>query len=432
MAQFNKNTHQFLGDGKSLFEVTMLADQYGNQISGANPTGMAVDAFGRQRMSQPFSLFDSFHRYQDNGLITTATSISGATVIHSENESSVICTLDTTSGSYIKRESSRVFAYQPGKSLQIFETFVLAEPKIGLRQRYGFFGEQNGVFLEQTGEDIYFVKRSYTSGSVVETKIAKENWNIDKLDGTGASLKTLDLTKAQILFIDVEWLGVGSVRMGFVIDGEFIHCHSFHHANLISSTYMTTACLPIRAEIENIAATTSSSTLKIICATVISEGGYELRGKQRTAGHPITTPHTLTTAGVFYPVVSIRLKANRLDAIALPRNINILGTSNTGRYAYRLVNGATVTGGTWVSAGDDSNIEYNISGTAMSDGTSLIQGYTNVSNQSAPSIQIDGSPFRYQLERNSFTSTPYTFTLAIAGGSNADTVLASLDWEEVT
>ena len=432
MAQFNKNTHQFLGDGKSLFEVTMLADQYGNQISGANPTGMAIDAFGRQRMSQPFTLFDSFHRYQDNGRITTATSAAGATVSHNANESAIICTINTASGSYIKRESSRVFAYQPGKSLQIFETFVMASPKTGLRQRYGFFGEQNGIFLEQDNENIYFVKRSYSTGSVVDTKIAKADWNVDKLDGTGPSLKILDLTKAQILFIDIEWLGVGSVRMGFVIDGEFVHCHSFHHSNIITSTYMTTACLPIRAEIENTSNTNSQSTLKIICATVISEGGYELRGKQRSVSHPITTPYTLTTAGTYYPVVAIRLKSNRLDAVVLPKNVHVLGTSNVGRYSYKLVAGADITGGTWVSASDDSNIEYNISGTSMSGGNSLIQGYTTVSNQSAPAISLDGSPFRYQLERNSFTSTAYTFVLAIAGGANSDTVLGSIDWEEIT
>lgn len=432
MAQFNKNTHQYSGDNKTLFETVMLADQYGNAIGPANPSGMAVDAFGRQRMSQPFTLFDSFHRYQDNGKFASANSASGATISHSTNESAVNCTIDTTSGSFIKRETSRVFAYQPGKSLQVFETFVMAPAKAGLRQRFGFFGEQNGVFLEQDGTNIYFTKRSYVTGSVVDSRVAKADWNLDKLDGTGPSLMTLDLTKAQILFIDIEWLGVGSVRMGFVIDGQFIHCHSFHHANIASTTYMTTACLPIRYEIENTAATASSSTLKEICATVISEGGYELRGRQRTAAHPITAPYTLTTAGTYYPVVAIRLKSARLDAIALPKEINVLGTSNTGRYSYRVVSGATVTGGTWVPAGDDSCVEYNISGTSMSGGSSLVNGYTTVSNQSAPAISLDGSIFRYQLERNSFTSTPFTVVLAIAGGANSDTVLASMDWEEVT
>ena len=119
MAQFRKDTHQYLGDGKTIFETVMLADQYGNLVGAANPAGTAVDAFGRARASQPYTLFDSYHRYGDNGKISSANSATGATMSHNANGGFVECTLDTTSGAYIYRESSRVFAYQPGKSLQI-------------------------------------------------------------------------------------------------------------------------------------------------------------------------------------------------------------------------------------------------------------------------------------------------------------------------
>lgn len=417
-------------DGEQRFEVMMLADKFGNLIGGANPSGMAVDAFGRARMSQPYTLFDSFHRYQDNGKITTATSATGATVTHNANASLVECTLNQTSGSYIYRESSRVFAYQPGKSLEILQTFVLATPKANLRQRYGYFGPDNGVFLQTLGTEISFVIRSKSSGSVVENKVTQANWNIDKLDGTGISGKTLDLTKAQILFIDIEWLGVGSVRMGFVLDGEFIHCHTFHHANFETTTYMGTACLPIRAEIENLGATASTSTLKVICASVISEGGYELRGRPRSVATPITSPYTLTTAGTYYPVVAIRLKSTRLDGIVLPKNIHLLGTSNLASYQYKLISGATVTGGTWAEL-TDSSVEYNITGTAITGGTELVTGYTTVSNQSAPVISLDAGLFKYQLERNSFTSTPTTFILAVTPAQNGNQCVGALEWEEI-
>ena len=74
MAQYRKDTNQFLPQEKTLFETVMLADRYGNVIGGANPSGMAVDAFGRARISSPLTLFDSFHRFQDNGKIGTANS----------------------------------------------------------------------------------------------------------------------------------------------------------------------------------------------------------------------------------------------------------------------------------------------------------------------------------------------------------------------
>lgn len=418
-------------DGEQRFEVMMLADKYGNLVGAANPSGMAIDAFGRARSSNPYTLFDSFHRYNDNVRIITDKSVSGATVSHNANAGNIECTLDTTSGSYIRRESSRVFAYQPGKSLQIIQSFVFAQPKENLRQRVGYFGTENGVFLQISGTEISFIIRGKSSGSVTENKATQANWNIDKLDGTGISGKTLDITKAQILFFDIEWLGAGTVRMGFIIDGELIHCHSFHHANLITNTYMTTACLPTRVEIENIGTTSSSSTLREICATVISEGGYELRGKPRSRGTDITTPTTLTTAGTYYPVVSIRLKSTRLDGIVLPKNIHLLGTSNTGSYQYKILSNATITGGTWVSAGDDSSVEYNITGTSLTGGNELTSGYTTVSNQAAPVITLDSGLFRYQLERNSFTGAAYTFTLAVTGGQNGNTCVGSLEWDDI-
>ncbi len=179
----------------------------------------------------------------------------------------------------VVRESTLVFAYQPGKSLQIINTFVMGDAKTGLRQRVGYFGVGNGVYLERDGEEIAFVLRSSANNTIVDTRIIQSAWNVDKLDGVGVSKKTLDLDKANIFFIDVEWLGVGTVRCGFVIDGQLIHCHSFHHAGIESDAYMTTAVLPVRYEIKNTAGTASASTLKQICSTVISEGGFNPTGR---------------------------------------------------------------------------------------------------------------------------------------------------------
>ncbi len=278
MTQFSKQTNEFLNTNKTIYEVVMLADKYGNIAGGTG--GTSVDAFGRLRVSEPMTLFDSSHRYRDNGLWSTSNT-SNTTIVFSENEGLVNLNVDTTANSEIIRETTKVFSYQPGKSLLIFTTVVFESPKTNLRQRVGYYGANNGMYLEQTNSTINFVERSHVTGSMVETRIAQANWNIDKMDGTGPSGRILDLTKAQILWMDVEWLGLGSVRMGFVIDGEFVLCHTFHHANLVTSTYITTASLPLRYEIKNTGVTTSNSTMKQICSSVISEGGYELRGLQQ-------------------------------------------------------------------------------------------------------------------------------------------------------
>ena len=198
------------------------------------------DSFNRLRVSNPLTLFDSSHRYRDNGLWATYTTAS-ATYSFATYSGSMDLTVSTFSDSECIRETLRVFAYQPGKSLLTMNTFVLAATASNLRQRVGYFGTQNGFYLEQDDSNFYFVKRSYVTGTVVNTGITQSNWNVDPMNGSGPSGITMDFTKSQILWMDFEWLGVGSVRTGFVINGELITCHVFHHANQITSTYITTS-----------------------------------------------------------------------------------------------------------------------------------------------------------------------------------------------
>jgi hypothetical protein len=284
------------------------------------------------------------------------------------------------------------------------------------------------------GSVLSFVERSSVSGSLVETKVAQSAWNYDKLDGTGPSGMTLDITKAQILWMDFEWLGVGTVRMGFVIDGKFILCHQFHHANLVTATYITTASLPLRYEIENTGTTASISTLKQICSTVISEGGYQLNGLQQAVNIPITTPRTTSVAGTYYPILSLRLKSspNFLDAVIILTALSVLGTGNGVNYNWKVIASGTTTAGTWVSAGANSAVEYNITGTSFTGGRTLASGYLNSSNQGSQSIDIlKEALFKFQLERDTFTSTAFELTLAVTSDGGGS-IFASLDWEEIS
>jgi len=397
----------------------------------ASFSGVSVDAFARLRTSSALTLFDSSHRYADNGRWVTSAATGGVATF-SANEGLVNLAVTADSGSRVYRETKRCFSYQPGKSLLVLSSFVMNAAKVGLRQRVGYFGTANGIYLELDGSTLSFVERSSVTGSVVETKVAQADWNGDRLDGSGESKIVLDITKAQIFWADIEWLGLGTVRVGFVIDGVFIHCHSFHHANLISSTYITTASLPLRYEVENTSATSGVSTLKQICSTVISEGGYELRGFQVAAGIPVNSPRTLGTAGTFYPVVSLRLKATRLDAIAVLSALSVMAVS-TGNFNWQIRTGGTTTGGTWVSAGADSAVEYNISGASHADGVSIATGFISSTNQSGASTNISGNDvFRFQLERNSFAPAPYELTLLVASDGADDQVVASMDFEEIS
>jgi hypothetical protein len=432
------NGHSGFVDYGSGFVVTTSS---GQPLNVATASGDAVqvqaatvagDAFVRLRTSTPLTLFDSSHRYADNGKWSTATGVN-STATFSSGEGLMNLTVDTTSGAFVTRETKTVSSYQPGKSLQVLNTFVMAPADENLRQRSGYFGADNGIYFEVSGNaEPCFVERSSVGGSLSETRVYQSEWQYDKLDGTGRSGFVLDPAKAQIFWTDIEWLGLGTVRTGFVINGQLVHCHSFDHANLITSTYITTASLPLRTEIENLGTTSASSTLKQVCSTVISEGGYELRGSQVNIGTPIGSIYDLAVVSTNYPVVSIRLKSTRLDAIVIMSALSVLGITNNSRYKWQVVMGGTTTGGTWTSVGADSAVEYNLTGTSFTGGRVVAGGYTAGSNQGVSTIDIPKEElFKFQLERNGLTNTPFELTLTVATDNAGADVFASLDFEEI-
>ena len=411
----------------------------GNSYNTVGNVNAGTDAFGRTRISQPFTLFDSSHRYRDNNLWNLYTAGDTATSTFNANAGLIEMTVGDggDTADEVIRETTKVFSYQPGKSLLIMNTFCMAPAKTGLRQRVGYYGTANGMYLELDGTTLQWVERSSVTGVVTESKITQGNWNVDPLDGTGASGITLDITKAQIQWMDIEWLGLGSSRMGFVINGQFVTCHVFHHANLIEGTYITTASLPLRYEIrqEGAGGDSTTSTMKQVCSTVVSEGGYSLAGLQQAVTTPIATPYQLTNDDTYYPIASIRLKAtpDRLDAIVVLTALSFLSITNNSTVNWQLRASATTTGGSWVSAGIDSAVEYNLTGTSSSGGRILASGWIQGSNQGASAIDLlKEALFKFQLERNTFTNTAFEFSLVAASDTALTDTYASLDWEEIS
>lgn len=289
-----------------------------------NLYGSALDAFGRARASQPYTLFDSQNRYAKNDLFSESTA-TGGTVSYDANASTVELNVTASNGSEVVRQTYRSFSYQPGKGLLVMNTFVMPTAVANQRIRIGYFSTQNGVFLERDGTSVYITRRTYVTGSAVDTRVAQADWNGDKLNGTGDSGYTLDLTKAQIFWEDFEWLGVGSVRCGFVINGETIICHTFQNANNLTSVYMTTAILPVRYEITN-TGPSNVATLKQICSTVISEGGYE----KKVATDVVRMTTVNTNIGInFVPLMSIRLASGRTGAVVIPDGYSVLPTATS-------------------------------------------------------------------------------------------------------
>ena len=398
------------------------------------PGGTSVDAFGRFRVSEPFTLFDSQNRYAIDDQFSSSTTGSGSTVTFATNESSVNLNVGTVSGGKTVRQTFRRMPYQPGKSMLVLTTFCMNVAKANLRQRVGYFDDNNGIYLEQNGtSEPSFVIRTNTSGSPVNTNSASQsNWNGDKLDGTGPSGIDLNLEVVQIFWTDIEWLGVGNVRCGFVINGEFIICHTFQCANQTGKTkvYMETAILPVRYEIENTDTTASSSTLKQICSTVISEGGYQ-QTVQDTVARRTSLLGTIGTT--FLPLVSIRLKSTSAGAVVLLNRINALPTT-TQNYEVCIMKNSTLTGASWTSL--TSNIEYDVTASAMTtsvDGIFQNDFITSSAQGRAVLAAPTGYNFAYQLG-TSLAGVSDTFTLGIRTVSGATTgdALGSISFYDLT
>jgi hypothetical protein len=392
------------------------------------PGATAGDAFGRLRISQLYTIFDSQHRYQENDKWTTVTGVSGTTT-YQINQSVVDLNVTTVSGDSIYRETKRVFSYQPGKSFLNMSSFVFASGKTNLRQRVGLFNAQNGVFFEQSGTTNYLVLRSYVSGSVNETRIDQANWNYDVFDGSGPTGRVLDSSKANIFWMDIEWLGVGDVRAGFVVDGHMEIAHIFHNDNQNATSYMTTAVLPLRQEIQNLGTTASSSTAKQICATVASEGGYEGFTRRYNIATS-TTPKTLTSSGVTYPLVSIRMASGRTDSVIIPANLSIAleQTQNNKPdiIQYKVLLNATLSGENWQTH-YKGNVQYDTTATSVSGGTDVAGGY--IVSDSTLSLS-DVRDFNFQLGRTQ-SGVSDVFTVIAAPTISGAKVYTDLSWFEI-
>jgi len=374
--------------------------------------GTNTDAFGRLRVSQPYTLFDSQQRYAPDNQFDTST-VNGASTTFLSNESTVQMSVAATTNSQAVRQTFRSMSYQPGKGLLMLATFAMNTPTANIRQRVGYFNTQNGVFFEANGTTLSMVMRSDslpTPGTPSDIRsIPQSAWNGDKLDGTGASGITLDPSKTQIFWCDFEWLGVGSVRTGFVINGQYIVCHTFTNANEIGSVYMTTAILPVRYEIKNLSNAVTAS-MKQICSTVLSEGGYEQYSPSHLARRTTKLSNIQLT---FKPIVSVRLASTALGAVVLPGRMQILPIASQS-YEVGLFFNATLTGASWSAVPTDSNAQMDTSATAMTGGTLVQTDYLDASGSGGKQPLVDPAGYNWALQLGvSLAGASDVLTLAI-------------------
>lgn len=417
----------------SNFNIPIDTGITGGQLKGFGD-GAAIDAFARLRVSNPVTLFENKQLYDKQPLIWSEALTSGGNVIYNSNRASSTLTTNGTNGSSVIRQSKQRINYQPGKSLLILTTFVLGAAGNNVRKRVGFFNANNGIFIQQTSSALSLVRRSFVGGSISEETVNQSAWNLDRLDGTGPSGITLDQAMSQIFMIDIEWLGVGRVRMGFVIDGIPIYVHEFLHSNNLPSVYMSTPNLPIRYEITNTAAGDAGS-LEEICSTAISEGGYSQLGVLRTTNRGTSAIGFKNTDGKV-PIMSIRLKSGYIGATITPTDISIACASAT-TYLWELILNPSIASdpASWVDI-TNSAIQYDVTRgrtNTVSGGTVIKSGYV-VGQGNTVSTNTAGDLTSLLVMSADVNDVPDQLVLAVtridSGGSNVD-FFGSLSWREM-
>lgn len=388
--------------------------------------GGGTDAFGRLRVSNPETLFESQHEYDKNDLFWSEKTVGSSSSAHVPDESLVRMTVGSNTNDSIIRQTLQYWRYQPGKSQLVLLTFGFGTLSSDLRARAGYFDGDNGIYFENSGTTPKIVRRSKVSGSVVNTEVDRADWN-DSMDGSGASGLDLDFTKSQIVLIDLEWLAVGRVRVGFVVDGRPVIAYAFNNANTIAGAYMSTANLPIRYELVNVGGGASDS-IDMICSTVISEGGKTPTGLPFSAN----TGTTLKTLSSRLALVSIRPKAtfagrtNR--GTIIPFFANIL--SETKGALIEVVYNGTL-GGTpsWNSANDDSIVEFDTAGTAVTGG--IVTGSFFLERNASERIDPDFlSKLPLALDIDGANPTIISLVGSTAGGGGNADVGGAIKWGE--
>ncbi len=362
---------------------------------------MNPDAFGRQRVSELFTLGDYKHIYAiDPNFLDSVGN--GGTVTFVADQACAVLTTSSNTGSYAIHQTKFYHHYQPGKSQLIYTSVNYRAPNRNVTKRTGYFDDRDGIYFEQVGSDtadgttvspttqtLNWVIRTYVGGTPSEAtfnttvnglaytykrRVPQSEWNVDKCDGTGASGFKLDVTKTQLAWIDFQWLGVGRVRCGFVHNGELITAHEYYHSNVLPTVYMSNPNLPVRCEIRN-TGVTPGGAMDQVCSSVMSEGGYVESGIDWSVYS--TNRATPTPGQTRLPLIAIRLKntfngyPNRLSV----RPLSLSLFAKTEPIVYEVVKlpsaaslSTTAPGGlVWTSADTNSGVEYCVNATGFTE-----------------------------------------------------------------
>lgn len=422
-----------------------------------------LDSFERARVSEPVNIFEYSFGAQAPA---TATNIWESTAFGAGTESlttNLYATdLNTTTATGTGRwiQSFAHCRYAPGISTLLRFTASFNAAVTNVRSRVGMFTDQgtfpstagDGVFFELDGATLSVVRRYMTQGAGgTEERVNQSSWNLDKMDGTGASGVTLNLTKPQHMVIEYQWLGVGTIRFGFETGAKgIVWCHEMISVNAISEAWGRTGTLPVRAECYTFGTAAQAGKLTLINCVVQQEGIVTNRPWRYFGAVSGTTAKVGGTAAGMFPVISLRAastndltKRATIIPVSFEVNVVVVGTGTTSLQVALIMNPTPNTGATFAGTVTGSVCTFDTAATATTavDGTRIfmavipnvvgryffdlntmaLENANKIGYNSAGSVAITGSSV-LTLGVGTLTGTT----------SAAATVVGTINWKELS
>lgn len=417
-------------------EFSQRIDRFGATVNTFTDGAPTFSPFGAMTVGERQTIKDYVMAYDDRSdLFHTETAGAGAKSYDS-NAGTSILSCGTASGDLVKRTSHFYHPYNPGIGQLIQMTCQVGDTgKANVRRRWGYFDDNDGIFWELDGTQLAVVMRSSVTGTVVETRVLQQDFNVDNLDGSDSIGFNLDVSLANIYWMDLQWLGSGRVRFGVSEPrGEQLVAHVMEHANTpgASYPYMRSGSLPYRYEQENTGASGSTSEMRVTCASVKHSSEAKIVGSKFAEG---TTQSVADTDGET-PLMGIRsaLLYNGRDNHNITKIIS-LSVTNAGSTpviirAYSGVD-AMLTGSSWTQ-GTGSTSETDMSATAIA-GAKLVFSFGCGAN--ATEFFQDSAPRDlHSVELTTFAdgaTQPMFYLTAEVMGTGTSEINVGFNWEEV-
>lgn len=398
------------------------------RFSEGNPQ---LDAFGKLRVSGATLLGE--YVFSNGTLPTQFSSVlrNGGTVTWDNNSRALVLTNTTANDSHTSHTSNTYHHYFPGSSQLFIGTFAMGDSgKPGLMREWGMFDDKNGFYFMQDEGVLGVGIRSNASGSIVNIFIPQEDWNVDKADGTGRSQMVLDVTKDNIYWIDVQWLGAGRVRYGTYYDGQRVVLHEYYHGNKFSVPVTAMGSLPVCVHQMNMTATGSTSEMRAWCMAMWTESVLDVKTTASTAlysfSKTISVNDTYQYMGALSPKELLpNGQPNR--SLYWPTEIEASGwdtvTGAPAIFELEIYAEPILSGLVWNPVSTSSTVDYDTSGSFIASGTAVSKRY--IQGRDAFDTTSIFNNMQYGAFKN-YSEDGGTVVQSITGVTKASTAVVTL------